>query len=615
MPRSKKTRLSGQSDRNIPGESADKKEAPSQLKFPIQMKHENSVVQVFVTSYEAHYDEPWKGSDIRSCTGSGSVIEHGGEKFVLTNAHCVENQIRTQVRLANNRQEKYYAEPICVSYQCDLALLRIRSQQFQTLAQPVELGDMIGIHDEIVVNGFPMGGDEISVTKGIVSRIEVQQYAMSDLDMLQAQVDAAINPGNSGGAAFSGGKLVGVPFQGIRGGEALGYIIPMPIVKHFLNEAFSGRPYRGFPILPIDTQKLENKWQRLFYGMTKKQTGVLVTNIASLSDAYQQLNEGDILLEIDGHKISNHGSVDIPGIGKCIDLIHITHMKYIDDIVRLKVLRKDEDTGIPDILDIEVTLDSIPHETEVIPPVEHDKMPTYYINSGFVFVPVTRNYLERCGLDLRKSIIDEDDPEDSSLSVSGASKKNPNQQYVAINTVLDCRTTVGYGQMAHHLVYKVNGIIVNNIQGLIKNMETYQGSIHLIETRDKETIALKKLPPVELKKIMDAHKIAFDRSEDLRPGSEKKNVLGANEDSSTDSLSSMSAPQEDAELNEPAAKVTRGNHVGHGRYAMFAHSHALVNRGSRDSKKLRSELDNHEDERSLKRHQAEPDGHELAHQL
>jgi hypothetical protein len=176
--------------------------------------------------------------------------------------------------------------------------------------------------------------------------------------------------------------------------------------------------------------------------------------------------------------------------------------------------------------------------------------------------------------------------------------------------------------MAHHLVYKVNGKIVNNLKDLIHNMETHQGDIHLIETQDHEMIVLKKLLPVELKKIMDAHKIAFDRSEDLRPGSKKKNVLALCEDSSTDSLSSMSV-QGDAEPNEPAEKVVRRNHSSHGRHAMFAsqrpigHGHKLLERGSVRGKKLSGESDDQEENHSLKRHkaEAESDFHESAYQF
>ncbi|CAI5986124.1 unnamed protein product [Closterium sp. NIES-64] len=46
------------------------------------------------------------------------------------------------------------------------------------------------------------GGDNISITMGVVSRVEPTQYVHSAAHLLAIQIDAAINPGNSGGPAL-----------------------------------------------------------------------------------------------------------------------------------------------------------------------------------------------------------------------------------------------------------------------------------------------------------------------------------------------------------------------------------------------------------------------------
>jgi S1-C subfamily serine protease len=51
----------------------------------------------------------------------------------------------------------------------------------------------------VSVVGFPQGGDNVCVTKGVVSRIDRQQYSHGRTALLAIQVDAAINSGNSGG--------------------------------------------------------------------------------------------------------------------------------------------------------------------------------------------------------------------------------------------------------------------------------------------------------------------------------------------------------------------------------------------------------------------------------
>jgi S1-C subfamily serine protease len=54
-----------------------------------------------------------------------------------------------------------------------------------------------------VVPRYPIGGDTMSVTSGVVSRIEVTSYVHGSMELLGIQIDAAINSGNSGGPAFN----------------------------------------------------------------------------------------------------------------------------------------------------------------------------------------------------------------------------------------------------------------------------------------------------------------------------------------------------------------------------------------------------------------------------
>jgi S1-C subfamily serine protease len=54
----------------------------------------------------------------------------------------------------------------------------------------------------VAVVGYPIGGDTISVTSGVVSRIEVTSYVHGSTELLGVQIDAAINSGNSGAQAW-----------------------------------------------------------------------------------------------------------------------------------------------------------------------------------------------------------------------------------------------------------------------------------------------------------------------------------------------------------------------------------------------------------------------------
>lgn len=518
--------------------------------FPTHLVYEKSLVQVLTTFQEPNYDEPWSGTSINRCSGTGFVIAHGNKKYILTNAHCVENSAVVRVRLANNRKKKYEAKRKCVSYQCDLALLEVDHPDFLALAEPIELGEMVRLEDQIQTVGFPMGGEEISISKGIVSRIEVQEYSMSGLDMLQVQIDAAVNHGNSGGPAISNGKVVGVNFQGY-GLQGLSYMIPIPIIKHFVKEALSEKTYRGFPILPMESQALENSFLRQYYGMKENQTGVRISKIDYLCDAFKKLKPDDILLEIDGLPVSNEGTVDIPNIGNCISLIHVTQMKFIGDAVALKILRKNTETGVFETYPISVTLDRVPLETEKVPQDEHDKTPTYYIASGVSFTPLSRNYLSGKGAMFEDFFVVEED-----CFLPDMPKSHENDQIIIINEILDCDENQGYEGYENSLVRKINGKTIHNIHDVIEAIENNREPMHRIITGKKNVIIAKNMSQKEHQALLNKYNIYQDRSDDLLDSPQYEMI----DTISSETLSDSDSFQDkvDNELFKETSRLTPG---------------------------------------------------------
>lgn len=138
-------------------------------------------------------------------------------------------------------------------------------------------GGVQSMQDEVFVVGYPIGGDSVSVTQGVVSRVEPQQYAHGSTVLLAVQIDAAINQGNSGGPAFKGDRVIGMAFQNLVGASNIGFIIPVPIIRHFLQDVQgNGYSYTGFCQLGVMTQPTENKFQRKFLGIEQSQEGVIV---------------------------------------------------------------------------------------------------------------------------------------------------------------------------------------------------------------------------------------------------------------------------------------------------------------------------------------------------
>ena len=105
-----------------------------------------------------------------------------------------------------------------IAHDCDLALLKVDDPAFFKDTKPLPLGEIPELESSVTVIGYPIGGERISVTQGVVSRVDFRTYTHSVVDShLTVQIDAAINPGNSGGPVVQAGKVVGIAFQGFSG--------------------------------------------------------------------------------------------------------------------------------------------------------------------------------------------------------------------------------------------------------------------------------------------------------------------------------------------------------------------------------------------------------------
>ena len=174
----------------------------------------------------------------------------------------------------------------------------------------------------------------MSVTTGVVSRIEMQEYAQAGERLLAVQIDAAINPGNSGGPVVNEElELVGVAFQSLSSEEVenIGYVVPITVVEHFLEDTRRHGGYTGFCALGIKLQHLESEAMRSYLGMASGDSGILVLGVAERMGSFGLLERGDVILEVDGVKIANDGT--IPSEGDRLALQSYMANKFVEDTV------------------------------------------------------------------------------------------------------------------------------------------------------------------------------------------------------------------------------------------------------------------------------------------
>ncbi|KAL2900529.1 Protease Do-like 2 chloroplastic, partial [Bienertia sinuspersici] len=318
----------------------------------------NAVVKVYCTHTAPDYSLPWQKQRQYTSTGSAFMI---GDGKLLTNAHCVEYYTQVKVKRRGD-DTKYVAKVLARGIDCDIALLSVDNEEFWKGAEPLCLGRLPHLQDAVTVVGYPLGGDTISVTKGVVSRIEVTSYAHGSSDLLGIQIDAAINPGNSGGPAFNDqGECIGVAFQVLRSDdtENIGYVIPTTVVSHFLTDYERNGKYTGFPCLGVLLQKLENPALRSCLKVTSNE-GVLVRRVEPTSDAHNVLKEGDVIVSFDGVHVGSEGTVPFRSTER-IAFRYLISQKFSGDIVELGIIRNGTHMKVETILNPRVHLGTISH--------------------------------------------------------------------------------------------------------------------------------------------------------------------------------------------------------------------------------------------------------------
>jgi len=460
-----------------------------------------AIVKVYTVSNSPDYYNPWSMRGPQGVSGSGCIIENN---LILTNAHVVSDHTFLQVRKYGDT-ERYQARVIAVSHLTDLALLEVEDPAFFEGEPALLFGELPETQQEVLVYGFPMGGDMLSITKGIISRIEHQPYVHSSSSFLAGQIDAAINPGNSGGPVLVDDKIVGVVMQGISSSQNIGYMVPVPVIRHFFDDLQDGS-YDGYPSLGVSLQDMENPDLREYYQMEEGMSGVLINQIIPGSPADEYLQAGDILLSLGDYAIGNDGTIEFR-TNERTQLTYVIQQNQIGENIRIEILREGKK------ISLDLNLFRSLKKDQLVPMEEYETLPSYYIYSGFVFCPLSKNLLDIWGSQWYQSA-----PKELIYPLLNSNiPEKEDQQVVVLLKALAANVNQGYQNVNSWVVEKVNGEKIWNLRGLIEKVENSLDPYIVFEDKWGQQIVVEREKSENThQEILQTYRIPFDRSEDLR---------------------------------------------------------------------------------------------------
>jgi S1-C subfamily serine protease len=416
---------------------------------------ENSVVKIFATVRYPNPYQPWTKDSPEDQTGSGVVIEG---RRILTNAHVVDYASQVQIQ-ANQAGDKISATVEAIAPGIDLAVLKLDDEKFFDTHPPLARAKTLpGIKDTVLTYGFPEGGNSLSITKGIVSRVEFTPYNFP-VSGLRIQIDAAINPGNSGGPAAVGDKMIGLTFSRLNEAENIGYIIPGEEIDLFLQDIADGH-YDGKPAMYDELQTLENPALRTFLKLPPNVEGMVVHKPYK-NDPVYPLKEWDVITKIGDTPVDDQGMIKLGDDLRVHFQYEIQHIAT-NGTVSLTIVRAGKE--------LKVNLPVSANYPRLIPGL-NSTYPSYFICGPLVFSTATDGYLggllrTKYGATVMSRLSSLANPLVTRISDQPAF---PGESLVIIaSPFFPHKLAKGYDNPRAQVVKAVNGIPVKNLNHLVE---------------------------------------------------------------------------------------------------------------------------------------------------
>jgi S1-C subfamily serine protease len=429
---------------------------------PEQERVEPAVISIEVTQQRVDWYSPWQGTRPETAAGSGFLIGRGR---IMTNAHVVSDARQIIVRRDGDHQS-YFAELEFIAHDADLATLRVADPAFARGVKPLQLGGLPSLRSRVRTYGYPAGGEKISRTEGVVSRVEFVTYLHTGADQhLAVQTDSAINPGNSGGPVVQEGKVIGVAFQTSTRLNDVGFFIPTPVIKRFLADVKDGH-YDGYGDLGIVTSNLINPVYRDYLGLKADGRGVLVDRVLHGSSGDGVLRAGDVVLAIDDVPVLSDGTIDSGGYS--FSFQQVVEQKLLGEPVRVAVWRERKRQVLQLPLKRYTEADRMRARFDAPAP--------YFVYAGLVFMELNREYLRTFGNYWENA-------DKHLLYKHFYAFLEENQAFegaVVLARILPHRINSAYAYLVNTQVQSLNGVPIHALRDLEAGLKAGTGRYHRI---------------------------------------------------------------------------------------------------------------------------------------
>jgi S1-C subfamily serine protease len=436
---------------------------PKTIVLPVSS---DSLVRVNSTNQAFDFFRPWTKKVPYLRRGLGVVLS-GGQ--ILVTAELVANRTYVELEKAASA-EKSPADVIVVDYDCNLALIKPTNPDFLKDEKPLQLDSGAHVGDKISVLQFESNG-QIADTSGVITTITVAGYPLDHLSLLTYRISAPLQnrEGSFTIPAVRNGRLLGLLMRYDARSQTAD-VIPAPVISHFLADAKLEK-YPGFSRAGLSFTSTRDPQFRRYIGLNEG-GGVYITEVRPESAAEKAgLRKGDVILAVANKPVDQDGNYEEPDIGK-IPFSHLTNtLAHVGDTVNFTILRSGKHETVP------VKLAGVDNEQNVSDPYQFDHQPRYLILGGLVFQELSRPYLQEWGGSWSK------DAPQRLVYLDAFQNELPRDRgkIVFLSQVLPTPNTLGYENLEHLVVSKVNGVPIKSLNDLAKAVASPKDGFDKIE--------------------------------------------------------------------------------------------------------------------------------------
>jgi len=349
---------------------------------PVQDAAKDTVVQIFSNVSEFDFKQPYKTPRQYTNYGSGFFINDEGD--LITNFHVIDQAKSIWIQIPSLGKRIIDVDVVGVSPERDIALLRVSEEGAAIIKK--ELGeipnltfgnsDYIRRSDEVLALGYPLGQQSLKSTTGVISGREGNLIQMS----------AAVNPGNSGGPLLNvSGEVVGINTAAIVNAQNVGYIIPINDLRVILPDLYRVKLLRK-PFLGV---LFNNATEGLteFLGNPEPGGCYVVEVIENSTLKKAGVERGDMIYEINGHKIDVYGDMSVVWSEDKISIVDYVSRLSVGQDVNLVVYRNGKRKDIT----VKFSQAELPSIHKVYPGFESID---YEVFGGMVVMSLTLNHVQ-----------------------------------------------------------------------------------------------------------------------------------------------------------------------------------------------------------------------------